>query len=161
MIALIAENDGQLGVTLAEALEQHGMTVEIVCFGYQVLRTATDRDYAANVLASRLPDCDAVGLCQKMRDERVVSPIIVLADPGDSLEDRVAGLESGADDCVTWPLTCRELAARIHAVQRRGPRRDQPMLACGDLKLDCAGQRAWRGEVGIDLTATESTLLEC
>jgi two-component system OmpR family response regulator len=123
-----------------------------------VLR-AVAGEYDAIVLDVILPGIDGFEACRRMRERGVWSPVLMLTARG-ALEDRVAGLDGGADDYLTKPFSFAELLARLRALARRGAAERPAVLAVGDLRLDPASHEAWRGEEEIALSAKEFTLLE-
>jgi two-component system OmpR family response regulator len=120
---------------------------------------ATTAQYDAIVLDVMLPDIDGFETCRRLREQDVWAPVLMLT-ARDSVEDRVAGLDGGADDYVIKPVSFEELLARIRALIRRGAREKPTVLTAGDLRLDPAAHRAWRGDTEIRLTAKEFTVLE-
>jgi len=106
-----------------------------------------------------MPGLDGLEVCRRLRDTGDRTPVLMLT-ARDAVEDRVAGLDGGADDYLTKPFSLVELGARIRALARRGPLSAQPVLEVGDLRLDPAAHRAWRGPTEVTLTRTEFALLE-
>jgi two-component system OmpR family response regulator len=115
--------------------------------------------YDAIVLDVMLPGRDGFAVCRDLRAGGVWSPILMLT-ARDGVEDRVAGLDGGADDYLTKPFSFVELLARLRALVRRAPGERPAVLAVGTLRLDPATKRAWREDVEIDLSAKEFALLE-
>jgi two-component system OmpR family response regulator len=120
---------------------------------------AGSTEYDAIVLDVMLPGMDGFELCRRLRGDGVWSPVLMLT-ARDAVEDRVEGLDTGADDYLTKPFSFAELAARLRALARRGPLERPPVLAAGDLRLDPASRRVRRGEADIALSAREYALLE-
>jgi two-component system OmpR family response regulator len=115
--------------------------------------------YDAIVLDVMLPGLDGFDACRQMRAQGVWAPIIMLT-ARDAVEDRVRGLDEGADDYLTKPFSLAELLARLRALARRGGGERPPVLEVGDLRLDPASREAWRGETEVELSAREFSLLE-
>jgi two-component system OmpR family response regulator len=116
-------------------------------------------DYDAIVLDVLLPGIDGFEVCRRLRADGIRSPVLMLT-ARDAVDDRVRGLDTGADDYLTKPFSLAELAARLRALTRRGPVSRPPVLAVGDLRLDPAARRVWRGPAEIALSAHEFALLE-
>jgi two-component system OmpR family response regulator len=115
--------------------------------------------YDAIVLDVMLPGQNGLEVCRLLRESGVWSPILMLT-ARDGVEDKVSGLDSGADDYLTKPFSFAELLARLRALTRRGPSERPAVLEVGSLRLDPATRQAWRGDVEIDLSAKEFALLE-
>ena len=115
--------------------------------------------YDVILLDVMLPGMDGFEVCRRLREASVLSPVLMLT-ARDSVSDRVAGLDGGADDYLTKPFSYAELLARLRALVRRGPVERAAELAVGDLVLDPATRRVWRGENEISLSAKEFALLE-
>jgi two-component system, OmpR family, response regulator len=116
-------------------------------------------EYDAIVLDVMLPGMDGFEVCRRLRADSVWTPILMLT-ARDSVEDRVNGLDGGADDYLTKPFSFAELSARLRALVRRGPVERPTVLRAGDLHLDPASRRVWRGGTDISLSAKEHALLE-
>jgi two-component system OmpR family response regulator len=115
--------------------------------------------YDAVVLDVMLPGMDGFAVCRRLRSDGIWSPVLMLT-ARDAVEDRVAGLDGGADDYLVKPFSFTELFARVRALVRRGPVRRPAVLEAGDLHLDPAARRVWRGSTDITLSAKEFALLE-
>jgi two-component system OmpR family response regulator len=115
--------------------------------------------YDAIVLDVMLPSIDGFETCRRLREKGVWAPVLMLT-ARDAIEDRVAGLDTGADDDLTKPFSFIELLARLRALARRGSVEHATVLTVGDLNLDPAGHRVWRDETDISLSAKEFALLE-
>jgi two-component system OmpR family response regulator len=116
-------------------------------------------EYDAVVLDLMLPGLDGIEVCRRLRDGGVWAPVLMLT-ARDGVDDRVAGLDAGADDYLPKPFSFAELLARLRALVRRGAGERPAVLEVGDLRLDPATRRAWRGEVEVKLSAKEFALLE-
>jgi len=115
--------------------------------------------YDVIVLDVMLPGIDGFETCGRLRRDSVWSPVLMLT-ARDAIEDRVAGLDQGADDYLTKPFSFAELMARLRALARRGAHERPTVLEVGDLRLDPAARRVWRGEEEVSLSAKEFSLLE-
>src|SRR3954454_11922035 len=136
-----------------------GLAVVVSGDGPGALLRAGATDYDAIVLDAMLPDLDGLEVCRRLRADRIWSPVLMLTARA-GVPDRVNGLDAGADDYLAKPFDFDELLARLRALTRRGPVERPPVLEVGDLRLDPAGHRAWRGDTALDLSAKEFALLE-
>ncbi len=159
MRVLVAEDDRKLAGLLARGLREAGMVVDVVHRGDEALAAGRGAQYDALVLDVMLPGLDGFAVCRGLRDARVWSPILMLT-ARDAVEDRVRGLDGGADDYVPKPFAFEELTARLRALARRGPIERTAQLVAGDLRLDPAARRAWRGDAELALSTLELALLE-
>ncbi|HEX4307010.1 MAG TPA: response regulator transcription factor, partial [Solirubrobacterales bacterium] len=125
----------------------------------RALSMAATADYDAVVLDVMLPGIDGFETCRRLRRDGIWAPVLMLTARG-ALEDRVAGLDGGADDYMVKPFAFAELLARIRALVRRGSVERPAVVEVGDLRLDPGTREVWRGEVEIDLSSKEFTLLE-
>jgi two-component system OmpR family response regulator len=144
---------------LKRGLEEEGHAVDLAGDGPEGLWLATENPYAAIVLDVMLPGFDGFELCRKLRAAGVWAPVLMLT-ARDAVNDRVRGLDAGADDYMVKPFSLLELAARLRALVRRDDRARPVMLTEGDLKLDPASKRAWRGSAELQLSPKEFSLLE-
>ena len=144
---------------LKRGLEEEGHAVDLAGDGPEGLWLATENPYAAIVLDVMLPGFDGFELCRKLRAAGVWVPVLMLT-ARDAVNDRVRGLDAGADDYMVKPFSLLELAARLRALVRRDDRARPVMLTEGDLKLDPASKRAWRGRTELQLSPKEFSLLE-
>jgi two-component system, OmpR family, response regulator len=156
---LIVEDEPKMADVLRRGLTRAGLAVDAVELGGDALIRAGATQYDAIVLDAMLPDIDGVEVCKRLRANRVWSPVLMLTARS-GVPDRVGGLDAGADDYVAKPFAFDELLARLRALARRGPVERPPVLEVGDLRLDPAGHRAWRGDTLLDLSAKEFALLE-
>jgi two-component system, OmpR family, response regulator len=159
MRLLVVEDDLKLAGLLRRGLVDEGAAVDLARSGEDALWMAAATPYDAVVLDVMLPGIDGFQTCRKLRDEGVWAPVLLLT-ARDSVEDRVAGLDGGGDDYLTKPFSFAELSARLRALMRRGGPERPAVLAVGDLRLDPATRRAWRGEREIELSQKEFALME-
>ena len=159
MRVLIVEDESKMAALLRRGLVGEGMAVDVVGDGEEALPRAEATEYDAIVLDVMLPGIDGFELCDRLRAAQVWSPILMLT-ARDSVADRVTGLDRGADDYLTKPFSYAELLARLRALVRRG-RPERPVeLRIGELRLDPATKRVWRGDVEIELSAKELALFD-
>lgn len=159
MRTLVVEDDVRMAAALRRALRAEGIVTEVAQSGSDALWMAKATAFDAVVLDVMLPEMDGFEVCRKLREAGVWVPIIMLT-ARDAVDDRVRGLDAGADDYLTKPFSLAELLARLRALARREPVQRPTMLTVGDLRIDPATRRAWRGEEEIRLSAREFTLLE-
>ncbi len=159
MRVLVVEDSKRMAGLLKRGLEEEGHTVAVAPNGEEALWSSSEIPPDAIVLDVMLPDMDGFEVCRRIRERGNWSPVLMLT-ARDALEDRVRGLDVGADDYLTKPFAFSELAARLRALMRRGPIQRPAVLRVGDLSLDPATRIARRGDTGIDLTAKEYALLE-
>src|SRR2546421_2209767 len=153
---LVVEDDPRLAATLERVLSAESHDVQVAGDGHEALRRARGRPFDLVVLDIMLPGLDGIAVCRRLRAAGPV-PILLLTALGGT-EERVRGLDSGADDYLVKPFAYEELLARVRALLRRTAPADH--LRFGDLRLEPASHAAWRGELAIDLTATEFDLLQ-
>jgi two-component system OmpR family response regulator len=156
---LIVEDEVKMAGLIRRGLREDGMAADVAERGEDALWMAGATDYDAIVLDVMLPGVDGFEVCRRLRADGVRSPVLMLT-ARDAVDDRVRGLDTGADDYLVKPFSFAELAARLRALARRGPIERPVVLAAGDLHLDPAGRRVWRGETDIALSAREFALLE-
>src|ERR1700739_3373092 len=159
MRMLVVETEPRMARLLKRGLEEEGHAVDIAAGGPEGLWLATENPYAAIVLDVMLPGFDGFELCRKLRAAGGWVPVLILT-ARDAVDDRVRGLDAGADDYLVKPFSLLELAARLRALARRDDRSRPVVLAEGDLRLDPAAKRAWRAGTGLQLTPKEFSLLE-
>jgi two-component system, OmpR family, response regulator len=159
MRVLIVEDDAKMAGLIQRGLRDDGLAADVAGEGEAALWMAGAADYDAIVLDVLLPGIDGFEVCRRLRSDGVRSPVLMLT-ARDAVEDRVRGLDTGADDYLTKPFSLAELAARLRAIARRGPIERPPVLEAGGLRLDPATRRVWRGGAEIALSAREFALLE-
>jgi two-component system, OmpR family, response regulator len=159
MRILVAEDDTRMAAAIRRGLQFEGLVVDVASDGEQALRTVRATDYDAIVLDVMMPGLDGFETCRRLRLAGVWAPVLMLT-ARDSVEDRVRGLDGGADDYLTKPFSLAELTARLRALVRRGPLERPTVLEAGDLRVDPATREVWRGDTQIDLSAREFGLLE-
>jgi two-component system OmpR family response regulator len=155
----VVEDDPKLGGLLRRGLSEQGNAADLATSGEDALWMATVHAYDAIVLDVMLPGLDGFQTCERLRTDGVWAPVLMLT-ARDGVEDRVIGLDAGADDYLTKPFAIAELRARLRALVRRGAAERPAMLEVGDLRLDPATRRVWRGAVEIELPNKELALLE-
>jgi two-component system OmpR family response regulator len=160
MRVLVIEDDQRMASTLRRGLEEEGFAVDVALNGIDGAWYAGENEYDAIILDIGLPGMDGFAVLDTLRAEQQWAPVLVLT-ARDAVEDRVRGLDLGADDYLTKPFAFAELLARLRAVRRRGVRERPAILRVGDLSLDPAGRDVRRGDCPIELTAKEYSLLEC
>ena len=156
---LVVEDEKKLANLLARGLREEGYAADLADRGEEALWMAQAVSYDAIVLDVMLPGLDGFAVCRRLRQEGVWSPVLMLT-ARDAVDDRVSGLDAGADDYLTKPFSFEELLARLRSLTRRAPVERPPVLTVGGLRLDPAAHRAWRGETELDLSAKEFALLE-
>jgi two-component system OmpR family response regulator len=156
---LIVEDEVKLAGLLRRGLAEEAHAVDVAATGEDALWMAPSAEYDAIVLDLTLPGIDGVEVCRRLRAEGVWTPVLMLT-ARDALEDRVGGLDAGADDYLTKPFEFAELLARLRALARRGAVERPVVLAVGDLRLDPATHQVWRGDAEVELTPKEFAVLE-
>ena len=156
---LVVDDDEAIRTALERALRLEGFAVSCVDGGRAALETVDRSPPDVIVLDVAMPDLDGVSVARTLRGNGESLPILVLS-ARDEIDDRVAGLQAGADDYLVKPFAVRELVARLHALLRRRPEAGPTPLQVGDLALDPARRRARRGDRELELTRREFDLLE-
>ena len=159
MRVLVVEDDPKLAALIGRGLREEGVATDVTGRGEDALWMAGSTDYDALVLDVMLPGIDGFEACERLRADGVSTPVLMLT-ARDAIEDRIAGLDGGADDYLVKPFAFGELLARLRALARRGPVARPAVLEVGSLRLDPATRRVWRGEAEIDLTQREFSLFE-
>jgi two-component system, OmpR family, response regulator len=160
MRVLIVEDEAKMARLIREGLRSEGIAADVAGRGEEALEVATGEPrYDGIILDLMLPGIDGFEVCRRLREQEVWTPVLILT-ARDAIPDRVKGLDSGGDDYLVKPFAYEELLARLRALMRRGPLERPTQLEVGDLKLDPATRRAWRGEEEIELSAKEFAILE-
>lgn len=159
MRLLIVEDEAKLAGLLARGLREEGYAVDVSSTGTDAVWMAQTTAYDAILLDVMLPGLDGFEVCRQLRAREVWSPVLMLTARA-AVDDRVTGLDAGADDYVSKPVVFDELVARVRALTRRAPAERPVVLQVGELRLDRNKRRAWRGEVELSLSPKELTVLE-
>jgi DNA-binding response OmpR family regulator len=159
MRILLVEDERKVANFLARALRENAYAVDIAETGEKALEVGTETLYDAILLDVRLPGMTGVEVCRELRQRGIEAPILMLTARG-LIEQRVEGLDAGADDYLTKPFVLAELLARVRALVRRGFHSGNARLRYGDLSLDRHRRRATRGQEVVALTTKEFALLE-
>lgn len=159
MRLLIVEDERQIAAFLERGLKEEGYAVDVVHTGHDALDWAVAVEYDAIVLDVLLPGRDGFSVCRELRARGAKTPVLMLT-ARDAVDDRVNGLDSGADDYLVKPFAFKELLARLRAVTRRQGDSRTTDLHVADLTLDTLTHTAQRGEHRIELTTKEYNLLE-
>jgi two-component system OmpR family response regulator len=159
MRVLVVEDEVKMAALLRRGLSEEGLAVDVAEEGERALAMAGATDYDAVVLDVMLPGIDGFETCRRLRRDGVWAPVLMLTARG-SLDDRVVGLDGGADDYMVKPFAFAELLARLRALVRRGNVERPPVIEVGDLRLDPGTRQVWRGRQEVDLSSKEFTLLE-
>jgi two-component system OmpR family response regulator len=156
---LVVEDDVRMAAALRRGLGYEGLIADLAGDGAEALRLSAATAYDAIVLDVMLPGRDGLETCRALRSAGVWAPIIMLT-ARDAVEDRVRGLDEGADDYLTKPFSLAELLARLRALVRRGSGERPAVIEVGDLSLDPATREVRRGAHEVKLSAREFALLE-
>jgi DNA-binding response OmpR family regulator len=159
MRLLIIEDYRPLQKSLTKGLQEAGFAVDVTGDGQEGLWYATSNDYDVIILDLMLPGMDGLTILKKLRAKGIKSHVLILTAK-DTLQDRVTGLDLGADDYLVKPFVFEELLARIRALLRRSFMQKNPRIKINDLQIDLTTQRVWRNEEEINLTPREYSLLE-
>lgn len=160
MKILIIEDEHLIANSIKKGLEQEKYTTDIAFDGLEGYDLASSGDYDLILLDLMLPGMDGLSICKKLRQENNHTPILMLTAKS-QLEDKIIGLNSGADDYLTKPFAFEELLARIRALSRRPQKTNGKVLTVGDLSLDTITYEVKRGNKNIQLSSKEYSLLEC
>jgi two-component system OmpR family response regulator len=160
MRVLIVEDDLRMASLVRRGLTGEGLAADVAATGEEALWLAQAHPYDAIVLDVMLPGLDGFETCRRFRAAGVWAPVLMLT-ARDSVEDRVEGLDSGADDYLVKPFAFAELLARLRALARRGEGERPAVLAVGNLRLDPATREVFRDGDAVALSAKEFALLEC
>lgn len=159
MRVLVVEDEAKLAALLRRGLREEGLAVDAAERGEDALWMAGSSPYDAIVLDVMLPGIDGFEVCRRLREDEVWSPILMLT-ARDAVEDRVAGLDAGADDYLTKPFAFSELLARLRSLTRREPGARPATIERGGLRLDPATRSVSREGTGIELSQREFSMLE-
>jgi two-component system OmpR family response regulator len=159
MRVLIVEDEVKMAGLIRRGLREDGLAADVTITGEDALWMAAATAYDAIVLDVMLPGADGFVTCRRLREQGIWAPVLMLT-ARDAVEDRVAGLDGGADDYLTKPFTFAELLARLRALMRRGQVERPAVLEVGDLTLDPATRRVWRSGAEVSLSQKEFALLE-
>jgi two-component system OmpR family response regulator len=159
MRVLVVEDELRMASLIRRGLAGEGLAADVAAKGEDALWMAEAHDYDAIVLDVMLPGLSGFETCRRLRENGVWAPVLMLT-ARDAVEDRVAGLDNGADDYLVKPFAFAELLARLRALARRGDRERPSVLSVGDLTLDPATREVRRGRAEIALAAKEFALLE-
>lgn len=156
---LVVEDEVKMAGLLKRALEREGYAVDVATTGPEALWAAEEVDYDAVVLDAAIPPPDGFEVCRALREHNRWMPVVMLT-ARDAVEDRVRGLDAGADDYLTKPFSFAELYARLRALLRRQPSERRLVLEVGDLRLEPARRRVARNGVEVEVSPKEFSLLE-
>jgi two-component system, OmpR family, response regulator len=159
MRVLVVEDGIKMAGLIRRGLREEGLAADVAIKGEDALWMAGATEYDVIVLDVMLPGIDGFETCRRLRADGVWAPVLMLT-ARDAVEDRVAGLDTGADDYLTKPFSFVELLARLRALARRGHVEQPTVLRAGDLHLDPAARRVGRGDTEVDLSTKEFALLE-
>ena len=159
MRLLLVEDERKVASFIARALRENSYAVDVAETGEKALALGTDVTYDAILLDVRLPGLSGVEVCRELRQQGIEAPVLMLTARG-LVEQRVEGLDAGADDYLTKPFVLAELLARVRALVRRGLHSGNAKLRYADLELDRHRRRATRGKEAVPLTSKEFALLE-
>jgi two-component system OmpR family response regulator len=159
MRVLVVEDEPKMAALIARGLREEGHGADIAGAGEDAIWMVEAAPYDAVVLDVMLPGLDGFATLRRLRDNDVWVPVLMLT-ARDAVGDRVGGLDAGADDYLTKPFSFAELLARLRAIIRRAPGERPTTIEVGDLRLDPAAHRVWRGAVEVELSTREFALLE-
>lgn len=159
MRVLLVEDDNRIAAFMAKGLRENSYAVDIAVDGDEATYMASINSYDLFILDINLPKKDGFDVCRELRDNGGRQPILMLT-ARDAIDDRIAGLDTGADDYLTKPFEFRELLARLRALMRRHTDIRPPKLTIADLELDTVSQDVCRAGKHIELTAKEYSLIE-
>jgi two-component system, OmpR family, response regulator len=159
MRVLVVEDEIKMAGLLRRGLVEEGLAVDVAASGEDALARAAATDYDAIVLDVMLPGMSGFEACRRLRERGTWSPVLILT-ARDAVEDRIAGLDGGADDYLTKPFSLAELTARLRALFRRQPSERPAVLEVGDIRLDPATRTVARDGAEVGLSAKEFALLE-
>lgn len=159
MRVLIVEDNPKMAAAVQKGLQENGFAVDVTHTGFEAEEFAASEPYDVILLDLMLPDRDGIEVCRNLRRRSVQTPILMLTALS-LTEDKIKGLEAGADDYITKPFEFEELLARMRAILRRGEATEGRTLRCDDLELDLYSRHVKRGEESYELSNREFALLE-
>ena len=159
MRILLVEDDLDLAQFISKGLKEEHYAVDFASDGEEGLALALENSYDLMILDIMLPKLDGLTLCRRVRDKRIMTPVLLLT-ARNTVEDKVSGFDTGADQFMSKPFAFAELLARIRALLRRGSSQQLAHLQAANLRLDPASHRVWRAGQEIILTNKEYALLE-
>ena len=159
MRILIIEDNPKMALAIQKGLTEHGFAVDASHTGYEGEDLAAGGQYDLILLDLMLPDRDGIEICRNIRRRKIATPIIMLTALS-AVEEKIDGLDAGADDYITKPFQFEELLARVRAILRRGEASESRTLRCEDLELDLYTRTATRGDIRVELSNKEFALLE-
>jgi two-component system OmpR family response regulator len=159
MRVLVVEDEVKIARAIRRGLEHEGYATDMAATGQEAIYLATEHDYDAVVLDVKIPAPDGFAVCRQMRARNRWAPVLMLTAL-DSVDDRIRGLDAGADDYLIKPFAFGELLARLRALLRRAPAERPAILRAGDIALDPATQGVTRAGRPVELTGREFALLE-
>ncbi|AFH47864.1 OmpR family response regulator [Ignavibacterium album JCM 16511] len=159
MRILVVEDEKKVASFIKKGLEEEYYSVDVAFDGKEGLKLALSEEYDLIILDLMLPFKDGLTILKELREEKIFTPVLILT-ARDTIQDKVTGLDSGADDYLAKPFSFEELLARIRALLRRNSVDKNNILKAGDLKLDTQTHKAYRNDIEIQLTAKEYAILE-
>lgn len=159
MRLLLVEDDARIANFIVKGLRENAYATDVSTDGADALYQISINDYDAIILDVMLPVKNGFTVCRELRENNIKTPILMLT-ARDAVEDKISGLDTGADDYLTKPFAFGELLARLRALLRRNSEIRPPKIVIADLEIDTTAQRVWRGEREISLTTKEYALLE-
>ena len=159
MRVLLVEDEKKVASFIKKGLEEHGYAVDLASDGKTGLAMALDQIHDLLILDINLPEIDGLTVLGQVRGKKVVTPVLLLTVRA-TIEDKVIGLDTGADDYLSKPFSFEELLARVRALLRRHSESKSPVLSLADLSLDPASRQVFRGGNRIELTSKEFAILE-
>ncbi len=159
MRILIVEDEPKMATLLRRGLREEGLAADVARTGVDAVWMARATEYDSIVLDVMLPGASGFEVCRRLREGGTWTPVLMLT-ARDAVDDRVSGLDAGADDYLTKPFSFAELLARLRALARRPAAERPAVLEVDDLRLDPATRRVWRGDVEVKLSAKQFALLE-
>ncbi len=159
MRVLVVEDEVELASLIRKGLREEGLLADVAITGEDALWMAASSSYSVLTVDARLPGIDGFEVCRRLREDDIRTPILMLTALND-VEDRIAGLDAGADDYLVKPFDFGEFVARLRALSRRGPVEQDAVLKVADIELNPATRRVRRSHMEIPLSAKEFQLLE-